>query len=291
LSIKTLLLLLAAANFVIGMGAFVVIGVLPPIAADFEITSSTAGWLMTAYALVYGVSSPILIAVTGSIDRARLLTIGMILFALGSFAAAAAPNFAILLGARGLMALGGGLVTPVAASIGAALVPAEARGKALATIFGGLTLAQVFGVPAGSWIGFAYGWRMTFLAIAALSTLGAIVLARYAPRAIKAPPTTLTTLFEVLRAPKLMAALSFTALFIGGLYVLYTPTFRRSSSRATISSETESPPSWSSTEWAPRWEISPAAASPIESARCRCSPFCASRNWRSCRFSRWRRSR
>jgi MFS transporter, DHA1 family, inner membrane transport protein len=222
MSTETLLILLSVANFVIGMGAFVVVGVLPPIAADFAISSPTAGWLMTAYALVYAVSSPILVAITGSLDRGRLLVGGMILFTLGAAGAAAAPSFAMLLAARGLMALGGGLVTPVAASIGAALVPAEARGRALATVFGGLTLAQVFGVPAGAWLGFAYGWRAAFIAVALLSALGVVVLAKFAPRSIKAPATALATLGDVLREPRLMTAVSFTALFAGGLYVFYT---------------------------------------------------------------------
>jgi MFS transporter, DHA1 family, inner membrane transport protein len=197
--VKTLLLILSVANFVIGMGAYVVIGVLSPIAADFAIPASAAGWLMTAYALVYALASPILVALTGSLDRGRVLLAGMTLFALGALGADMAPSFLTLLAARGLMAVGGGLVTPVAASIGAALVPAEERGKALATVFGGLTLAQVFGVPAGAWLGFAYGWRATFIAVALLAALGALALARFAPRAIKAPTATLATLARCLR--------------------------------------------------------------------------------------------
>jgi DHA1 family inner membrane transport protein len=222
MSSRTLLWLLAFANFVIGMGAFVVIGVLTPIASDYDVSPPTAGWLMTAYALTYAFTSPVLVALTGRVDRAHVLIAGLALFTLGALAVLAAPGFATLLLARGLMALGGGLVTPVAASIAAASVAPEHRGAALATIFGGLTLAQVFGIPVGAWLGYAFGWRMAFVAVAALSAVGLALLTRFAPRGLRTPLTTLSTLAEVLRSPRLLLAISFTALFVGGLYVLYT---------------------------------------------------------------------
>ena len=113
---KGLLPLLALANFVIGMGAFVVVGILTPFAADMGVTPATAGWLMTAYALVYAVSSPVLVALTGRFDRKTVLLAGLSLFGLGAIAAALSPSFAAVLAARALMAVGGGLVTPVARS-------------------------------------------------------------------------------------------------------------------------------------------------------------------------------
>ena len=151
---KGLLALLALANFVIGMGAFVVVGILTPFAADMDISTATAGWLMTAYALVYAVASPPLVALTGGLDRKTVLLTGLALFGLGAAAAALAPSFAAVLAARALMAVGGGLVTPVCASVAVGLTPPADRGRALATVFGGLTLAQVLGVPVGAWLGY-----------------------------------------------------------------------------------------------------------------------------------------
>jgi DHA1 family inner membrane transport protein len=216
------LLLLAFANFVIGIGAFVVVGVLSPIAGAFDISKAEAGWVMTAYGLFYAISSPLLVALTGAVDRALLIFAGLLIFLCGALLACAAPSFDILLLARAVMAMGAGLVTPVAASIGAALVVPEHRGRALATIFGGFTLAQVFGVPAGAWLGYSFGWRTAFWVVAALSAVAAAVLFKLAPRKLKIPATSLRTLGEVLATPRLIIAICLTAFFFGALYALYT---------------------------------------------------------------------
>lgn len=144
---------LSLANFAIGMGAFVAVGILTPVAQGFGLTVAQAGWVMTVYALVYAVASPLLVAVTGAVDRRALMLAGMAVFGLGALGSALAPSFAALLAARAMMALGGGVVTPVAAAVVAGLSAPEMRGRALATVFGGLTLAQVLGVPVGAWLG------------------------------------------------------------------------------------------------------------------------------------------
>jgi DHA1 family inner membrane transport protein len=222
MSTRALLRLLAFANFIIGMGAFVVVGVLSPIAEAFGVSVGGAGRLMTIYGLIYALSSPILVALTGSIDRARIIGVGLLVFFCGSLLACLAPSFQLLLVARAAMAIGGGLVTPVAASIGAGLVAPEHRGRALATVFAGFTLAQVFGVPAGAWLGYAFGWRVAFGAVALMAAVGAAVLFRMTPRNISVPTTSLRTLAEVLATPRLLLAISLTALFFGALYALYT---------------------------------------------------------------------
>lgn len=216
------LYLLAFANFVVGMGAFVVIGVLTPVASSFGITRSAAGGLMSIYAIVYAVASPILVALTGKLDRARLLTISLGVFLVGTLMAALAGSFDALLLARVPMAIGGALVTPVAASVGISLLPPAQRGKALAVVFGGLTLAQAVGVPLGAWIGYAFGWRTAFWLVAAVTTVAGLALWMALPRGLSAQVTSLSSLKAALQSRLLMVAVSFTALFIGALYVFYT---------------------------------------------------------------------
>ena len=218
---RPLLLLLALANFTVGFGAFVVVGVLPPIADGLSVSEATAGQVMGIYALSYAIASPVAVALTGPIDRARVLSIGMGLFGLGAATCALSPAFGWLLAARVLMALGGGLVTPVAAAVALGLVRDAERGRALAVVFGGLTLAQAIGVPFGAWAGYAFGWSAAFWIAAALSAIATLVLLRL-PLGLKAPVTTLRTLSDALAKPHLVMAVSFTAVFIGGLYVLYT---------------------------------------------------------------------
>ncbi|HEV6965919.1 MAG TPA: MFS transporter [Roseateles sp.] len=214
--------LLALANFVIGMGAFVVVGVLSPLAQAFGVTRPEAGALMSVYAGTYAVASPLLVAATGRLDRRLLLVLGLGLFGLGALAAALAPSFGWLLAARALMALGGGLVTPVAASVGVVLAGPGRQGQALAIVFGGLTLAQVLGVPAGAWLGYAFGWASALAVVAALSLLGLLAVAAALPRGIRVPVASLASLAGVLRSGRRMGAVAFTALFIGALYVCYT---------------------------------------------------------------------
>jgi MFS transporter, DHA1 family, inner membrane transport protein len=214
--------LLAFANFAVGMGAFVVVGVLTPVATAFAISSADAGWMMTAYALVYTVASPILVALSGKVDRQRVLTAGLVLFLMGALLAALAPTYSILLVARMVMALGGGLVTPVIATIAVAMSSPETRGAVLSRVFFGLTLSQVIGVPVGAWLGYALGWQSAFVIVSVLTALSLVLIIRSLPRGIVTPSASLASLSALLVTPRLVLAVLFTALFIGGIYVVYT---------------------------------------------------------------------
>lgn len=217
-----ILWLLAFANFAVGMGAFVVIGILTPVATDLHIGPAQAALLMTVYAIVYALSSPLLVALTGRHDRVRVLTAGMAVFCLGALAASLSPSLPAVLLARCGMALGAGLVTPVAASVALALTPLAQRGRALARVFGGLTLAQALGVPLGAWLGYALGWRVAFMVVAVLAAIALVLLAQRLPRGLAVPVATLASLGTVLRTWRLGVAVSFTAWFVAALYGVYT---------------------------------------------------------------------
>jgi MFS transporter, DHA1 family, inner membrane transport protein len=219
---NAVLWLLSLANFVVGMGAFVVIGILIPVADDLAISKAQAGSLLTAYAIAYALSSPVLVATTGRFDRATALMAGMAVFSAGAAAAAWSSSLTGVLVARCAMALGAGMVTPVAASVGVAVAGAANRGRALAVVFGGLTLAQALGVPLGAWLGYAYGWRAAFAVVAVLGGLCLLLFAWRLPRGIAVPVASLRSLWAVLRSLSQSVAVSFTALFIGALYVVYT---------------------------------------------------------------------
>jgi MFS transporter, DHA1 family, inner membrane transport protein len=214
--------LLALANFAVGMGAFVVIGILSPVAADLGVSKAQAGSLLTVYAVVYALSSPLIVALTGRIDRTWVLVGGMATFSAGALAAALSGDLQTVLLARCVMAVGAGVVTPVAASVGVALAGAEGRGRALAVVFGGLTLAQALGVPVGAWLGYAYGWRTAFGVVVLFGGLSALACLLRLPRNIRVPVATLASLAGVLTSLRQSVAVSFTALFIGALYVFYT---------------------------------------------------------------------
>jgi len=204
------------------MGAFLVIGALVPIADGLSVSPARAGWVLTVYSLCYCVLSPLLVALTGGLGRRRVLAIGMSVFALGAAASAVAPGEAALWGARGLSAAGAGMVTPVAAAVAAGLAPAQERGAMLARIFLGLTLAQVVGVPFGSWVAYAAGWRVAFWIVSVLAAACAVALWSRVPRGLSFQPVTLGDLGRVLATPRLMLAVLFTATFLGAIYIPFT---------------------------------------------------------------------
>jgi DHA1 family inner membrane transport protein len=219
---RGLIAVLSACNFVIGMGAFMVVGMIEPVAEGLGISVALAGGLLTAYALGYAVLSPLLVSWTGRIGRRRVLAFGMTVFAIAAALAALASGLWLLYALRVLAAAGAGVVTPVAAAIAAGLSPPERRGKTLAAVFFGLTLAQVLGVPAGSWIAYTFGWRMAFVLVALLC-LPCIWLAwTRIPAGLSFAPTSLRDLATVLRDPVQMGTVLFTASFLGAIYVLFT---------------------------------------------------------------------
>jgi MFS transporter, DHA1 family, inner membrane transport protein len=217
-----LLLLLSAANFVIGFGAFVVIGLVEPIAKRYDVLPALAGNAMTAYAIAYAFGSPISIALAGRLPRRTVLGLGLALFSLGNLASALATTLEWLFAARVLTAFGAGLFTPSAAAVGAALATPEKRAQTLSTIFAGLTFAQVVGVPGGTWLGYTYGPAVAFGTVTALSLVALIAILVLVPADLKIPPTSLAALGKVLRTPHLVMAVTFTASFLASIYVIFT---------------------------------------------------------------------
>lgn len=219
---RLLIATLAAANFAIGMGAFVLIGVLSPIAESFRLTEAQAGFVITAYALAYAVGSPVLVALTGGAARRTVLALGLATVAVASIAGATAANAEVLYASRVLAALGAGIVTPVAAGVAAAVSPPETRGKALAAAFLGITLAQVLGVPAGAWLGYTFGWETTLWLTAGLALAALAAILALTPTGLPFQASTLATLGEALTDLRTVLAVSFTVLVMAAVYVFYT---------------------------------------------------------------------
>ena len=140
---------LALAAFAIGTESFVIAGLLPAIANDLAISVPAAGQLVTAYGLTYAVGSPILAVTLNNIDRRTVLVLALSTFIAGNLAAMVASSYALLLASRMLMALGSGLCMPTALAVSVAVASPERRGRAVALVTSGLTIATVAGVPLG----------------------------------------------------------------------------------------------------------------------------------------------
>ncbi|MBV9395037.1 MAG: MFS transporter [Methylobacteriaceae bacterium] len=203
-----LLMPLAFINFAVGAGAFLVIGMLSPLAQLLSMSKVQAGWVMSAYALGYALTSPLLIALTGGWRRRTVILAGIGIFIVASILSARAATPGVLYAARVLAAIGAGMVTPVAAAIAVATSTEGTHGKALSFVFAGMTIAQVVGVPGGAFIGYSFGPSAAFLTAAICCMLGFVWVALAVPRDVRFQPQSLATRGRtILSPPHLVAAL------------------------------------------------------------------------------------
>jgi len=163
--------MLALGAFALGTDAFVISGVLPRIANDLGVTLPQAGLLITVFSGVDAFAAPVMAVGTGTASRRRLLMASLACFTAANALAAVAPSFAMMIVARDAAALVAGLYMPAASATAATVAPMSERGRALAAVLSGLTVATALGVPLGTLIGQALDWRYTFLFVAALSTV------------------------------------------------------------------------------------------------------------------------
>ena len=219
---KRTLLALSAGNFVVGIAAFVVLGLMSTITRDLAIDPAEGARLMTFYAVAYAIGSPLLIAGTGTLPRRLVVTGAMLLVGLGSIACAMSPTLGGMEAARVLTALGAGLYSPATSAVAVSLVPPERRGWALSQVFIGFTAAQGIGNPIGAWLGYSFGWRSAFFAVGALSLAMTVVVWRAVPAATAFRPTSLAELGCVLKTPHMLVALLFTVSFVGATYTTLT---------------------------------------------------------------------
>jgi predicted MFS family arabinose efflux permease len=216
------LLVLATGMFAIGTDSFVVAGILIQIAQGLGISIAAAGQLITVYAVSYAVFTPIMAAALSHWPRKRVLLTGLVIFLAGNLVAAFGPSFVVVLLGRALSGLGAAIFAPMASATAAAIATPGQRGRALAVMMAGLSIATAFGAPLGTLIGALVDWRMTFVLVAALAALvaGGIQLLVH-----DATPSTWLPWRQrlgPLRDPRVILTLLATFLVLTGLYVTYT---------------------------------------------------------------------
>ncbi|MBR7635520.1 MFS transporter [Janthinobacterium lividum] len=217
------LLALTLSAFAIGTTEFVIVGLLPTIAADLGVNLPSAGLLVSLYALGVAVGAPVLTALTGKIPRKTLLLSLMVLFTLGNLLAWKSPGYETLVIARILTGLAHGVFFSIGSTIATSLVPKDKAASAIAIMFTGLTVALVTGVPLGTFIGQHFGWRETFLAVSALGLVAFIGSLLYVPSNIAhSKPASLLQQVQVLGQPRLLLVYAMTAVGYGGSFIAFT---------------------------------------------------------------------
>jgi DHA1 family inner membrane transport protein len=214
---------LTVAAYAIGTTEFVIVGLLPTVATDLNITLPLAGLIVSVYALGVTFGAPILTALTGKLGRKPLLIGLMALFIAGNVLAALAPSYGMLLVGRVLSAFAHGVFFSVGATIAADLVAPDRRASAIAMMFMGLTVAIVTGVPLGTFIGQTFGWRATFWAVTGLGLVAFAAIALLLPANLKREkPAGLLEQVRVLGSGRLLLVFAMTALGYGGTFVTFT---------------------------------------------------------------------
>ncbi|MGI4953736.1 MAG: MFS transporter [Janthinobacterium lividum] len=224
------LLALALASFGIGTTEFVIMGLLPELSQDLAVTVPQAGMLVSAYALGVAAGSPFVAIATARLPRKRALLGLMAVFTLGNLGCALAPDYGWLMAARVLTSLAHGAFFGIAAVVAAGLVPRAQRARAVALVFAGLTLANVLGVPFGTALGQAAGWRSTFWVVTGIGVLAAGAIAWALPAGLAGSKGGLSHEFGALRRwrvllPMLISMLASVSLF--SVFTYITPLLRQ----------------------------------------------------------------
>jgi DHA1 family inner membrane transport protein len=216
------LLVLALSSFAIGTTEFVIMGLLPEVAADLSVTIPEAGWLVTGYALAVALGAPIMAVSTAKLKRRSALIMLMAFFIAGNLLCAIAPNYWVLMIARIVTALCHGAFFGIGSIVAANLVSEDRKARAVALMFTGLTLANVLGVPLGTAIGQAYGWRSTFWVVTVIGIVTIAGLIAILPKDKKEEQSSILREIAALRNGRLWMALSVTVFFSASMFTLFT---------------------------------------------------------------------
>lgn len=216
------LIALALGGFGIGLTEFVITGLLPEVAADYGVTETTAGWLVTGYALAVIVGALGLTAATTRLPRKPVLLGLLVLFIIGNTLSAIAPTYGVMMTGRVIAALCHGAFFGIGSVVAANMVERSKRASAVALMFTGLTASNVLGVPFGTFLGQAAGWRATFWAIAAIGIVALIGVLVLVPAVRSTEVPSLARELGAFRSGQVWLSLGMTVLGYGGMFGAFT---------------------------------------------------------------------
>lgn len=218
------LIALAISAFAIGTTEFVIVGLLPTVASDLDISLTKAGSLISGYALALAIGTPLLAAVFSRVDKKKLLLGLMMVFTIGNAAALFVTSYEAVLFSRIITAIAHGLFFAIATVVATNIVPPGKQGSAVSIMFTGLTVATVLGVPMGTFIGQHIGWRATFGVVALLGVIGLFAIARFVPQSAEQERqrTTIRDILALLKQSQILLGLAMTIFGFGATFVLFT---------------------------------------------------------------------
>lgn len=215
--------ILGLAVFALGTSEFMLSGLLPDIADDMNVSIPRAGLLISAFAIGMVIGAPLLAVATLRLPRRTTLISLITVFGLGQVAGALAPNYELLFASRVISAFACAGFWAVGAAVAIAMVPLNARARAMAVMIGGLSIANVLGVPAGAFLGEHLGWRSAFWAVGAASAIALVGVATLIPRIpLPAERPRLRTELSIYRDRQVWLSIVVTALAAGGVFCAFS---------------------------------------------------------------------
>nr|WP_263312908.1 MFS transporter [Mammaliicoccus sp. Marseille-Q6498] len=214
--------ILSLGAFAIGMTEFVVMGLLPNVARDLNVTVSDAGQLITGYALSVAIGGPLIVLATYKLPRKNLLILLMSIFIIGNGIGGIAPTYGLLMLSRVVAALAHGSFFGIGSILAASMVPTHKRASAMAIMFMGLTMSNVLGVPFGTFVGQMLGWKMTFIIISFLGLCTLIGIIKFVPNQKDTQPISIKNELSVLKDLKLWLTLGTTLFGFSSVFAYFT---------------------------------------------------------------------
>ncbi|MGQ0710030.1 MAG: MFS transporter [Rhodoferax sp.] len=213
---------LALGIFVINTSEFVIMGLLPQVAADLGVSIPAAGYLISAYAFGVVLGAPLLTPLLVQYSRKGVLIALMLVFTIGNMVCSLAPNYEVMIVARVVTALAQATFFGLGAVVATQLVEPGKAARAIAAVFLGSTIANMFGSPVGTLVGQAFGWRSTFVILSSVAGLAALLLVLGLPSVASARAKNLRAEFAVLTRAPMLRALAMTTLGFGGTFTTFT---------------------------------------------------------------------
>ena len=214
--------MLAIGAFAIGMTEFVIMGLLPNIARDFDVSVSQAGQLITGYALGVAIGGPIIVMLTIKWNRKYLLLALMAIFIVGNFAASFSPNYGFMMTSRIITSLAHGSFFGIGSILAASMVKPEKRASAMALMFMGLSMSNILGVPFGTLIGQNFGWPMTFIIISIIGALALIGIIIFVPMKKETVKSSVLNELKILKEKRLWLTLAVTLFGFSSVFAYFT---------------------------------------------------------------------
>ena len=214
--------MLAIGAFAIGMTEFVIMGLLPNIARDFDVSVSQAGQLITGYALGVAIGGPIIVMLTIKWNRKYLLLALMAIFIVGNIAASFSPNYGFMMTSRIITSLAHGSFFCIGSILAASMVKPEKRASAMALMFMGLSMSNILGVPFGTLIGQNFGWPMTFIIISVIGALALIGIIIFVPMKKETVKSSVLNELKILKEKRLWLTLAVTLFGFSSVFAYFT---------------------------------------------------------------------